>query len=424
MEGNERLALALRERGFTQTALADVLNDYLYAVGHEGTVGDRTVRNWLTGKTKWPHPRQREALEAVFSCTAEELGFRPPARTGHPTTPREQPVKRRNFLTATTGTTAAVAVPLTGFTGAPSTVGTSDVIRLRERLDGLVALDQSRGGHAAVEKAALAGAVDALDKQKLAASQRIRQRLFSVAADFTASAAWNAIDAHRPNRAHDLLGKAVRLAGMSGDPVSEFEVWNLYAMLARQRGEYADAVDAAHAAQATAVTRRDPLFASLAHARTAVGQSYLGERQAALRSLGHAWEALDKSDPDAPRAAWMDFYGVGELAGLVGIVRNQLGDWTEAEAASHRSLANTPERFRRNRAMEYVSLAKAQLHQGDAELACATASTAFGVMGNHPLPGRLRSLIGDYYRDLLTLAPDAESAREWGDRYRSEWSRP
>ncbi|MEW1548238.1 XRE family transcriptional regulator [Streptomyces tsukubensis] len=423
MEGNESLAIAMRERGFTQTALADSVNDYLFAVGHEGTVGDRTVRNWLTGKTKWPHSRQREALEAVFSCTAGELGFRSPAGSGHPTTPREQPVKRRNFITATTGTTAAVAMPLTGFTGAPSAVGTTDVVRLRERLDGLVALDQSRGGHAALEGAALAGAADALDKQKLAASQRIHQRLFAVAADFTASAAWNAIDAHRPNRAHDLLGKALRLAGMSQDPVSEFKIWNLYAMLARQQGEYTVAVDAAHAAQATAVTRRDPLFASLAHARIAVGQSYLGERRSALRSVGHAWEALEKGDPNTPRAAWMDFYGSGELIGLEGIVRKNLGDWPEAEAASHRSLAVTPGRFRRNRAMETMTLASAQLHQGDIEQACATTSSVFELMAEDPLPGRLRSLIGDYYRDLITLAPDASAVREWGDRYRSEWSR-
>ena len=39
-------------------------------------------------------------------------------------------------------------------------------------------------------------------------------------------------------------------------------------------------------------------------------------------------------------------------------------------------------------------------------------------MAGAPLPGRMRSLLGDFYRDLLTLAPSTATARAWGDRYR------
>ena len=77
MEGNEGLISAMHEAGFKQAELAEAVNEHLRSHGCEGTVSDRTVRNWLTGKTRWPHPRQRQALEAVFGCTAEELGFRP-----------------------------------------------------------------------------------------------------------------------------------------------------------------------------------------------------------------------------------------------------------------------------------------------------------------------------------------------------------
>ncbi len=41
----------------------------------------------------------------------------------------------------------------------------------------------------------------------------------------------------------------------------------------------------------------------------------------------------------------------------------------------------------------------------------------------HPIPGCMRSLLGDYYRDLIALAPDASIARKWGDRHGTEWSR-
>jgi len=329
-------------------------------------------------------------------------------------------VHRRNFLTAATGTTAA-AVPLVA--ARPYAVGTTDVIRLRSGLDALTALDASRGGHEALERAALAGAAEALDLQKRAASQRIRRRLFSVAANYTASAAWSAVDARQSDRAQGHLNRALYLAGMAKDPVAELRVWNSYAMLARQQQRTAEAVNSAQAAQGSAATRGDPLFASLAHARTAVGFSNADDRQGALRSLGHAQEALGKATTDAPRPSWAAFYGPAELLAITAIVRIRIGDAPEAEAASHRALAAIPKRFRRNRALATAQLALAQLHQRDVEQACATAEGAFALMDGDPIPGRMRSRLGDFYRDLLTLAPDAPAAREWGDRYRSEWSR-
>ncbi|MFI0767043.1 XRE family transcriptional regulator [Streptomyces melanosporofaciens] len=328
-------------------------------------------------------------------------------------------MRRRNFLTATTGTTAAVAVPLV----AQHSVGTSDVIRLRSGLDALAALDAARGGHDELERTALAGAAEALEKQKLGASQRIRQRLFSVAADYTCQAAWSAIDDKRTDRARGLLDRALSLAGMAKDSTAELEAWNMYSILAHHRGEYTEAVGSGYAAQATAIARRDPFYASLAHARTALAHSTLDERQAALRSLGCAWEALGKASLNDPRPIWTAFYGPGELLALTAIVRDKIGEPVEAEAASHKALASIPKQFRRNRALATARLALTQLHQRDIDQACATASAVFTMMSGHPIPGRMRSLLGDYHRDLITLAPDASVAREWADRYRTEWSR-
>ncbi|WP_347402193.1 hypothetical protein [Streptomyces sp. BK022] len=327
---------------------------------------------------------------------------------------------RRNFLAAATGTTASAVAPLAG---APPRVGTSDVIRLRRGLDALMEVDRSRGGHEGLERAALSGAEEALTKQKLGATQRIRQRLFSVAADYTATAARSAIDARRMDRASQLLSRALYLAGMAKDPVAEMRVWNSYAMLAHHREEFAEAVDAGYAAQGTAIARRTPFFASLAHARTAIGHANLGNRQAAIRSLGYAEDALSKANAHGPTPSWIAFYGPAELMAMTAIVRGRIGDAAESEAASHKALSAIPEEFRRNRALATGRLALAQLHQRDVDQACSTASTVFTLMSGHPIPGRMRSLLGDYYRDLITLAPDATIAREWGDRYRTEWSR-
>jgi hypothetical protein len=105
------------------------------------------------------------------------------------------------------------------------------------------------------------------------------------------------------------------------------------------------------------------------------------------------------------------------------IVRDRLGYAAEAETASYHALAVLPDQFRWNRALATARLALSQLHQHETEQACATAASLFDLMAGAPLPGRMRSLIGDFYRDLLTLAPDAVVAREWGDQYRDQWSR-
>lgn len=408
---NVRLKSAVEEAGFTQAELVEKLNEQLRTAGHRGTVSDRTVRYWLTGKSRWPHPRQRAALEAVFGRPTVELGFVPP----------EGPLLRRTFLASTTATAAGSTLPTT-----PSTtgrVGTSDVARLRASLDGLMALDDARGGHAALERTALGGAAECLGSQSRASSQRVRQRLLGLAADFTATAAWSNIDARHLGRAQGQLKEALYLARMADDPTAEMRVWNSVAMLAHQRKEHSQAVDAAHAAQATAITRRDPLFASLAHARTAVGHANKGDRQPALRSLGFAEDLLGKANPSTPRPSWIAFYGPAELYALSAIVQDRLGDAAEAEAASHKALAVLPGQFRRNRALATARLGLAQLHQGDTEQACDTASTVFDLMAGGQLPGRMRSLMSDFYRDLQEQALTCPVARAWGDRYRDQWSR-
>ncbi|MFI1013302.1 XRE family transcriptional regulator [Streptomyces sp. NPDC020965] len=411
MDRNHRLEAAMMEDGFTQAELVEKLNEKLMAAGYQGSVSDRTVRYWLTGKTRWPQQRQRSALEAVFGRPSVELGFAPP----------EVPLLRRAFLSSTTAASAALSFPAAADSGR---VGGSDVAMLRSSLDGLIGLDQARGGQAALERAALTGAADCLGKLDRAASQRVRQRLLSLASDFNRAAAWSNIDNRQTERAQSQLKESLYLARLANDSTAEMGVWNLTSILARQRKEYGHAIDAAYAAQATTITRRDPLFASLAHARTAVSHATINDRQSALRSLGFAEDLLGKAEADIPRPTWIAFYGPAELHALTSIVHDKLGFSAEAEAASHQALAALPPPFRRNRAMATMRLALAQLHQRDSEQACATASSAFELMAQAPLPGRMRSLMGDFYRDLITLAPTAAVTREWGDRYRDQWSRP
>lgn len=412
--GNALLQRKMAELGFKQAELAKLLNDWLRDHGEEGTVSDRVVRYWLTGKTRRPWRRTGLALQAVFGCSLEELGFEPPARP-RPKRTTEQPVNRRSFLN---GTTAAAASPLFG--AAPS-IGFSEVATIRRKLDALNALDQEQGGHDRLERAALNAAAEALALQQGTGTQAMRRRLFSLAADLTATAAWTALDARAFARAQQHLDSALGLAGMAQDSVTELRVWKTLAMLAFNTHRYTDSLAAAQAAQRTGVARRDPMYAALGHTQAAVSHAALGDRQATLRSIGYAEEALSKVS-EGQRPTWVSFFGPGELYSVVASTQQDLFRPAEAEAASYRALAILPDQFRRNRASVTARLAISLVQQGEIEQGCARAEEVFRLMDGNPLRGRLRSLIGDFHRDLLTRAPDSRAANDWADRFRTEWT--
>ncbi|MFE3506224.1 XRE family transcriptional regulator [Kitasatospora sp. NPDC059160] len=416
MAVNEELWAAMRELGLTKAGLADAVNrETERLTGRFGRTSERTVTGWTSGRTGWPNTVQRVCIETVFDCPSEQLGFTPRGKgpQHHP----EQPVRRRTFLSTTAAAAAVVTAP--GLAGRRR-VGMSDVDALRARLDGLTALDDQVGGHAALERAALDGAGDAAVMQQRPASERVRRALATVEGAYLTTAAWSCVDAREFERAQRHLDRALTLAGLARDTALQLRVWNSTALMAYQQQHYPLALAAAQAAQACGITRRDPLYASLAHARAAVGHAGAGERQAALRSLGHAGDALHRADLTLPRPAWLAFYGAAELDGLASIVHDHLDEPEDAEGACHRSLARLPGQYRRNRAMVTTRLALAQLRQDEVEQACATAVRARELMAGAPLPGRLRSMQGDFHRGLLTAAPDSAAARQWGERIRAE----
>ena len=422
---NVVLAARLADLGLKQDELAVQMNDAIEAVtGKPGTFSDRTVRRLLNGSTRRPAGNTKVALERVFGCSAEDLGFNPTRTTA---APPEEHVRRRRFITSAAGTAAAAATP--HLTTPPARVSMSDVHRLQDQINKLTLLDDRHGGQTTLDDSrttlvedALTWATRALDlQQQNVAGERVRRSLYGVAADFTALAAWCCIDARDLARAQRYLDRAMTLAGMAQDHTIQLRVWNSIAMLAHQQKRFPDAVAAARAAQNLPITRKDPFFASFTHARTAIGFSNLGEGQQALRRIGYAQEALVKATP-LERPSWTHFYGPAELLAMTGIVQENLKMPAASEASSHKALAALPDRFQRNRALATTRLALAQLHQGDVELGCASASRVFDIMGGDPVPGRMRTLLGDFHRDLLSLAPRSPRAYEWADELRTKWS--
>lgn len=316
---------------------------------------------------------------------------------------------RRTFLTG--ASTAALSTVTTGpapAAGQAGRVGQSDVNQLAARFSLIIAEDNKSGGTHQVERQALACSQRALDLQKRPASQRVRGRLYGLAAAFTGSALWAAIDGGRLDQAQHHLNEAIALAGLSGDPAIQFRTWGHAGALYRHLGQYTDALAADEAAKHTRAAR-DPLFASLLYARTAVHHADLRDQQAALRCLALAEAALGRADADAECPAWLRFYDAAEFHLLALTATTTLGLWEQAEAHGHHTLAKLRPDLKRNRALAHTYLAHAQLGQREPELAVSTAQR-IPAQARH---GRTAHLLNTFGHRLHALAPDVPATREW-----------
>ncbi|MFE9445596.1 helix-turn-helix domain-containing protein [Streptomyces sp. NPDC006602] len=227
MGANAVLKSQMKELGLTQEELAGRMNTALAGItGRPGDVSARTVRNLLNGTSRIG--RTCAALERVFGCPVEDLGFSAPRTMQHP---QEDPVRRRTFIASATGT-AAAAVPLVNQRRA---VGMSDVARAAAGMNALVEADDRQGGHAELEKAALKGRTGVLELQQRNAGERVRRALYALAAEYTTIAAWSCIDARNLDQAQKYLNASSTYAGLSQDGPTEMRVWVNLSMLAYQR---------------------------------------------------------------------------------------------------------------------------------------------------------------------------------------------
>ncbi|PGH46940.1 hypothetical protein CRI70_31330 [Streptomyces sp. Ru87] len=324
-------------------------------------------------------------------------------------------MRRRSFTTA--ALSAAALLPAASTAAAPR-VGMGDANRLEKAFGELLAADNAHGGTISAETRALAFAHHAMELQSVGqATERVRSRLYYLAAAFTGSALWAAVDAHRPGRAQQHLDRALTLAGLSRNAEIQLRLWGHASVLATQQHRLNDALAAARAARASSPCRRDPLFRSLATARLASSHASAGEHTAALRTLDQAATAFELAEPDQPRPSWLAFYDRAELEGLSGLVLSRIGAYEQAEAHWHRTLSRLRPEYRRNRAYYSALLALAQLRQGEAELACTTAGSVLPAHSGDSLAGRTAKLLAQFDCELTAAAGGTRCAAEWAERY-------
>jgi transcriptional regulator with XRE-family HTH domain len=371
MGANVILKGRMDELGLTQDELARRMNDAIEALGgRSGDVSARTVRNLLNGSTRRPIGRTCAGLEAVFGCPVSALGFDPPRTAAH----AEDPVHRRTFLAAATGTAVAAATPV-----GRSRLGQSDAEQFHREYTELLR-DDRLGGARRVESQAVELAVRIQSSLAVGgASDRVRRRTYRLTSDVRCLAAFAAIDASAPQRARAHLDTALTLAGLARDSETVYRVWDHLMLTSSQRENHAEAAAGAEVMKRSSAARRDPSYASLGHMRHANALARLHQPVESLRALNLAERAFGRTRGERP-SGWIAFYSPAEFAALSSYVWTALGEHERAESCLHRTLAVIPGDMARDAALYTAHLSLSQARQGEVELACATGRQAYAML--------------------------------------------
>ncbi|WP_155058803.1 XRE family transcriptional regulator [Streptomyces blattellae] len=411
---NTVLEAWMTEHGYSSNSLAEAVNRAIERLtGRPGGLDGSSVRAWKAGRVTWPKAAARKALEDVTGLPAVALGFVPRGRPSSIPAPPQQEdpdMKRRTLVGSIAAAAAAAAAP---GTASPRRIGMSDVNRLNKRFAEIIASDHRHGGQLGIEQRAAALADEALNLQNAgSATQRVRSNLYASAAAFRSSAMWAAIDGRRYDVAKAHMREAQALAEMSGDQAIKFRIWSHAGTMYRHMGRPADALAANDVARNLHITRRDPLFACLGHARQAATLGLTGDTAAVRHALGCAQDALERADPDLARPVWMAAVRDGaELETLALSAHLRLGNFEQAESHAHRSLTLLRPQMQRDRAINTARLAHAQLGQGDAEAATATAMRIpTSAATQH---ARVTRMLQEFGAALRATAPGSSTVRTW-----------
>ncbi|WP_369780133.1 XRE family transcriptional regulator [Streptomyces sp. R33] len=415
---NHVLVAWMHDQQLSSRELAELVNGAVAQLtGRHGGLDDSNIRAWRSGRVRCPKNVQLRALELVSGKSATDLGFERRTRTPAPAPAKEEPpVLRRHLIQGAAAIAATAATP--SYAASPR-IGVTDVECLQQRFAEVVASDHRHGGQQTIEQQAAALSEEALRLQASGtASQRVRGYLYASAAAFRSSAMWAAIDGRRYNRAIEHMRHAQQLAAMSGDQAIQFRIWSHAGTMYRHMKRPADAAAANDVARTLAITRRDPMFASLGHARHAAIHATAGDLKATRRALDTAQEAMQRADPDADRPVWMRaFYDQAELDSLALSAFMSLAQYDAAEAHAHRCLANLRPHMHRSRAITTSRLALAQLGQGDLEPAVTSAMRVpRDAATSHPRVVEMLATLGS---ELRKNAPRTPHARLWTEYTRS-----
>lgn len=333
------------------------------------TVGctSRLVAAWEDGQVRLPRAVYRRILTRMTGGrTMAQLGFRlgPAAMDGEADAGR---IGRRALLVDGAG--VAVSLPLAPLDG-PGRVGVAHVRAIHSTAAVLYDHDSGHGSgplrRAAAE--ALHTAYRWLHEGRH--TEATGRRLRSAVGYLSIAAGWLAFDSGRAADARSLYGEALAAARVADDGQLEAHAFGCMSGLAKASGRPREAVAAAQGAQSAARLCGSPRLLALMTMREAAGWALLGDRSAADRSIvdSHRHYAQGPRDADP---GWLAFFTPGELAGLEGIARADLGQHDRAAAGAEQAVLLS-DGYTRNRALYEGDVAIQHAIKGRPDVDAAT----------------------------------------------------
>jgi hypothetical protein len=211
-------------------------------------------------------------------------------------------------------------------------LGRSDVARLDAVTALYRSLDYEFGGGVLLEDVTrLAESATALLDQSYANS--LAPSLFASVAATRQLAGWIAFDAGRHSDAQRHFASAERAACTAGDALLAARIRYCQARQYQHQRHNRDALDTIRVARDRLNMAATPAVTAMLHGAEAASLAALGERRAALASLGLARDAFDRVRPEA-EPEWMGFYDEGELLAQYGRVYRDLARADSGEGAA------------------------------------------------------------------------------------------
>ncbi|MFJ3975629.1 hypothetical protein [Streptomyces sp. NPDC090021] len=403
------LARLRRAAGHTQETFVKAFRQESARLGVAAAVSVRQLRRWESETPPpLPHPGQQAVLEAMFGMPLAEMGFDVPGHRVTVAAPISDAgmVTRRTFVADAGALAAAALLP-----AAPGPrIGTADLGRLRERLDGLYQTDHTAGSVPASTQAERIEAEITRALSGASYTAGVGRELQTMLAELHGHRAWYGYDGGRIAEGRAACMEALAAAQLVDTPllqVSVLETLVLLAVKASRSWEAASAVENAYrlATQAGAGATVHLVIAL----RDANVATHAGDLSGARRALSRAVSYQGRADADTDVPNWAKFVGPFEVDYATADMYVRADQPKRAVPFLRAAVRGIGGGLARNSASYRVKLAGVLLAAGEVDEACAEVGGVLDTWGGIASP-RLLGKVHDFQRAAGVV--DSPTARE------------
>ncbi|MFF5704381.1 hypothetical protein ACFY7H_18045 [Streptomyces sp. NPDC012794] len=405
----KKLASLRQRAGYTQASFVEAFAAEAVRLGVAAAVSVRQLRRWENeAPPPLPHPGQQAVLEAVFGVPLAEMGFKVPRHRVTVAEPISDSgkVKRRTFVADAGALVAAALIP-----AAPGLrVGTAELGRLRERLEGLYRTDHTKGSVPASAQADHIESEISNALRKASYTSAVGRELQTMLAELHGHRAWYGYDGGRISEGRSACMEALTAAQLVDDPLLQISVLETLVLLAIKADRAWEAASAVETAYRLATRARAGATVHLVIAlRSANVAIHSGDLPNARRALSRAVQFQGRTDRDEEVPAWARFVGPFEVDYATADMYMRANEPQRAVPFLRAAVGGIGSGLARNSASYRVRLANALLAAGEVEEACAEVDGVMDAWGGIASP-RLLGKVCEFLRSVSAI--DSRTARD------------